>query len=60
MICLNKTENRIMFQIKAEYYIVLLKPETMELLGSTKSKINKYKNDENVPYLKFTAVLLIH
>ena len=54
MICLNKTE------IKVEYYIMVSIPETMELLGSTKSKINKYKNDENVPYLKFTAVLLIH
>ena len=32
----------------------------MKLLGSTKSKITKDKNAENVPYLKITEVLLIH
>ena len=49
-----------MFEIKAEYYLALLIPETMELLGSTKSKISKDKNGENVPYLEFTEVVLIH
>ena len=32
----------------------------MKLLGSTKSKITKDENDENVPYLEFTEVVLIH
>ena len=32
----------------------------MKLLGSTKSKINKDKNGENVPHLEITEVLLIH
>ena len=32
----------------------------MELLGSTKSKIHKDKNGENVPHLKITEVVLIH
>ena len=32
----------------------------MKLLGSTKSKITKDKNAENVPYLKITEVLLIY
>ena len=32
----------------------------MKLLGSTKSKITKDKNAENVPYFKITEVLLIH
>ena len=32
----------------------------MKLLGSTKSKINKDKNDENVPYFEITEVLLIY
>ena len=29
-------------------------PETMKLLGITKSKINKDKNYENVPHLEIT------
>ena len=32
----------------------------MKLLGSTKSKITKDENNENVPYLKITEVALIH
>ena len=35
-------------------------PETMKLLGNTKSKINKDKNGENVPQLEITEVVLIH
>ena len=31
----------------------------MKLLGSTKSKINKDKNGENVPHLEVTGVLLL-
>ena len=31
----------------------------MKLLGSNESKINKYKNDENVPHLEITEVVLI-
>ena len=38
-----------MFQIKTGYYLELLTPETMKLLGSTKSKIIKNENGENVP-----------
>ena len=36
-----------------------LKPETMELLGSTKSKITKGENGENVPHLEITELVLI-
>ena len=32
----------------------------MKLLGSNKSKITKYKNGENVPYLEITEVVSIH
>ena len=32
-----------MFKLKTRYYLELLTPETMELLGSTKSKIIKDK-----------------
>ena len=32
----------------------------MKLLGSTKSKIIKDKNGENVPHLEITEMVLIH
>ena len=32
----------------------------MKLLGSTKSKIRKDKNGENVPYLEIIEVVLVH
>ena len=47
----NKIENRITFKIKIGYYLKLLTPETMKLLGSTKSKITKHKSGEKFPYL---------
>ena len=46
--------------MKTRYYLELLMPETMELLGRTKSKITKDKNGENVPHLEITEVVLIH
>ena len=57
MIYKNKTENRIAFKIKTGYYLKLLTPETMKLLGSTKSKITKDENGEYVPYLEITEVV---
>ena len=57
---INKIENRITFKIKTGYYLQLLTPETMKLLESTKSKITKYENNENVPRLEITEVVLIH
>ena len=41
-------ENRITFKIKTRCYLELLMPETMKLLGSTKSKTTKDKNGELV------------
>ena len=32
----------------------------MKLLGSTKNKITKDKNGENVPHLEITGVILVH
>ena len=49
-----------MFKIKTGYYLELLTPETMKLPGSTKSKVTKYENGENVPHLEITEVILIH
>ena len=38
-IYINKIENRIAFKIKKEYYLQLLTPEMMKILGSTRDKI---------------------
>ena len=51
-IYVHRIENRITFKIKSGYYLELLTPETMKLLGSTESKITKDKNGENVPHLE--------
>ena len=59
-IYVNKTENRITFKIKNGYSLELLTPETMKLLGSTKNKITKDENGENVPYLEITELVLVH
>ena len=59
-IYVNKIENRITFKIKTENCLELLTTETMKLLGSTKSKITKNENGENVSYLEITEVVLIH
>ena len=59
-IYVNKMENRITFKIKNGYSFELLKPETMKLLGSTKNKITKDNNGENVPHLEITEVMLVH
>ena len=57
---MNKIENRMTFKIKTGYYLELLTPETMKLLGSTESKISKDENGENIPHLIITEVVLIH
>ena len=56
----NKIENRITFKIKNGYYLELLTPETMKLLGSVENKINKDKNGENVLHLEIVEVVLVH
>ena len=49
-----------MLTIKTGYYLELVTPETIKLLGSTKSKITKDKNGEDIPYLEIAEVVLIH
>ena len=56
-IYVNKSENRITFKIKRGYYIELLTPETMKLLGSTENKITK---DKNLPHVAITKVVLVY
>ena len=59
-IYVNKIENKITFKIKNGYYLELLTPKTMKLLGSTESKITKDKNGENVPHLEITEFVLVY
>ena len=59
-IYVNKIENRITFKIKNGYYLKLLTPETMKLLGSTEGKITKDKNGENLPHLEIAELVLVH
>ena len=56
----NRIENRITFKIKNGYYLELLTPETMKLLGSTERKITKDKKGENVPHLEVVELVLVH
>ena len=57
---INRIENRITFKIKNGYYLELLTPETMKLLGSTESKITRDKNSENLLHLEIVELLLVH
>ena len=60
MIYVNKIEIRITFTIKTGYYLKLLTPETMKLLGNIKNKLTKDENGENIPHLEITEVALVH
>ena len=53
-------ENWTTFKIKTECYLQNLASETMKLLGSTKIKITKDENGENVPQLDITELKLVH
>ena len=57
---MNKIENKNTFKIKTWYYLEILAPLTMKLLESTKRKITKNENGENVSYLEITEVVLIN
>ena len=57
---INRIENRITFKIENGYYLELLTPETMKLLGSIESKITKDKNGENIPHLEVVELVLVH
>ena len=59
-IYVNKIENRFTFKIKNGCSLELLTPETMKLLGSTKNKITKDKNSENIPHLQITEIVLVY
>ena len=46
--------------MKNGYYLELLTPKTMKLLGSTESKITGEKKGEYVPHLEIVELVLIH
>ena len=55
-IYVSKIQNRIKYKIKTGYYLQILTPETMKLLGSTISKITKDENGGNLSHLQITEV----
>ena len=57
---MNKIEKRITLKTKTGYYLELLTPQTMKLLGGTENRITKNKNGENAPHLEITEVVLVH
>ena len=59
-IYINKIENRVTFKVKAGYYLELLTPKTMKLLGSTKSQITKNENGKKFPSFEITEVVLVN
>ena len=46
-------------KIKNGCCLEVLTPETIKLLGSTRSKITKDKNGEDVPHLEIVELVLI-
>ena len=60
MIYVNRIQYIIKFKIKIGYYLELLMIETIKLIGSTKSKITKNEDSENVPDLEISEVILVH
>ena len=60
LIYANNIINRIVFKIKTAYKLELLSKETMKLLGSTSSIIDKDKSSDTVPKLENVEVVSIH
>ena len=56
----NNVIHRIVFKIKTGYKLKLLSEETMKLLGSTSSIIDKDKNSDTAPKLENVEVVLVH
>ena len=57
---MKKIVNTIPYKIETRYYLKVLIPETINLLGSPKNIITKDKIGENVPNLEITEVVLVH
>ena len=59
-IYVKKIGNRITFEIKAGYYLKILRLQTVKLLESAKNKITKDKNRKNLPYLEIIKAVVAH
>ena len=59
-IYVNKIKNRTTFRIESGYCLQFLTSETMKLFKSTKNKLTKGEDGENVPRLEITEVVLVH
>ena len=59
-IYVNQIENSVILKITTWYYLELLTSEMIKLLGSTKNKISKYENGENVSHLEVSEVVLVY
>ena len=59
-ICKKAAKNRMIFKTRAAHYLNFLILDTMKLSRSTKSKITKHENSENVPHFEITEVLLLN
>ena len=58
-IYVKRIKNRIVFKIKAVDQLNLLTPETIKILGSIEKDIDKNKDGEDVPKVKFDEVALV-
>ena len=56
----NKIKNRIVFKKKTGCKLVLLTPETMKVLASTKKVVDKDKDGEHLRELESVKVVLVH
>ena len=52
--------NKVTFRIKTGYYLDFLTPKTRKLPGSTKIKVTKDENSENVSHLKINKIIFTH
>ena len=57
---INTIESRTTVGINTGHYREILTSEAKKLLGSTKSKITKDENGEDLPHLEITEALLIN
>ena len=60
LIYANNVINRIVFKINTGYKLELLSEETIKLLGSTSSIVDKDKNSDAVPKLENVEIALVH
>ena len=56
----NKIKKIIIFKVKTGYKLELLSSETMKLLRSAKTDVDKDKDGEDVPKLETVEVVLVH